>query len=55
MQQAETGIIGGNILRFFRVTFDFQRAIVRLELIANGPNAPAHDANIAQQGLSNVP
>jgi predicted aspartyl protease len=27
----QTGIIGGNILRHFRLTFDFERAIIRLE------------------------
>lgn len=27
----QSGILGGNILRFYRVTFDFQRAVVRLE------------------------
>lgn len=29
----QTGIIGGNILRNFRVTFDFARMVVRLELL----------------------
>lgn len=28
----QTGIIGGNILRHFRLTFDFERAVIRLEL-----------------------
>jgi predicted aspartyl protease len=43
----QTGIIGGNVLRFFRITFDFQRAVVRLELLAK-PAAPGtHDATIA--------
>jgi predicted aspartyl protease len=27
----QTGIIGGNILRHFRLTFDFERAVIRLE------------------------
>jgi predicted aspartyl protease/Flp pilus assembly protein TadD len=27
----QTGIIGGNFLRHFRITFDFQRGVVRLE------------------------
>ncbi len=27
----QTGIVGGNVLRFYRVTFDFDRAVVRLE------------------------
>lgn len=30
----QTGIVGGNILRHFRVTFDFEKGIVRLEPIA---------------------
>jgi predicted aspartyl protease len=34
----QTGIVGGNVLRHFRVTFDFYRGIVRLEPVAN--NAP---------------
>jgi tetratricopeptide (TPR) repeat protein len=43
----QTGIIGGNILRFFRVTFDFQRAVVRLESLNNQPPAPAgSDASV---------
>jgi hypothetical protein len=34
----QNGIIGGNFLRHFRVIFDFQRAIVRLEpLESAGP------------------
>ena len=36
-----TGIIGGNVLRHFRVTFDFQRTVVRLEPLA----APAKPTN----------
>jgi predicted aspartyl protease/Tfp pilus assembly protein PilF len=31
----QTGIVGGNVLRHFRVTFDFGRGVVRLEPIAN--------------------
>jgi predicted aspartyl protease/Flp pilus assembly protein TadD len=27
----QTGIIGGNVLRYYRVTFDFDRGIIRLE------------------------
>ncbi|HEV2799412.1 MAG TPA: aspartyl protease family protein [Pyrinomonadaceae bacterium] len=47
----QTGIIGGNILRRFRVTFDFQRGLVRLEPpTTTTPSAPAapqtRDANI---------
>lgn len=34
----QTGIVGGNILRHFRVTFDFSRAVVRLEPIATKPS-----------------
>lgn len=30
----QTGIIGGNILRHFRVTFDFERGVIRLEPLA---------------------
>ena len=51
----QTGIIGGNILRFFRVTFDFQRAIVRLELIAGNQSEPTRDANLAPLPLPSVP
>jgi predicted aspartyl protease/cytochrome c-type biogenesis protein CcmH/NrfG len=46
----QTGIIGGNVLRRFRVTFDFQRGIVRLDPLttptAPEPSAPTRDANI---------
>ncbi|MCA1591327.1 MAG: aspartyl protease family protein [Acidobacteria bacterium] len=37
----QTGIVGGNVLRNFRVTFDFAHGVVRLEPIRN---APADDA-----------
>jgi predicted aspartyl protease/tetratricopeptide (TPR) repeat protein len=48
----QTGIIGGNILRFFRVTFDFQRAVVRFEMIPNFTPPPlSKDANITPQGF----
>jgi predicted aspartyl protease/Flp pilus assembly protein TadD len=30
----QTGIVGGNVLRHYRVTFDFDRAVVRLEPVA---------------------
>ncbi|HYE13040.1 MAG TPA: aspartyl protease family protein [Pyrinomonadaceae bacterium] len=33
----QTGIVGGNVLRFYRVTFDFERAVVRLDPLAGGP------------------
>jgi predicted aspartyl protease len=46
----QTGIIGGNVLRRFRVTFDFQRGLVRLDPLttqtAPAPSAPTRDANI---------
>ena len=31
------GIVGGNILRHYRVTFDFARSVIRLEPVA-GPS-----------------
>jgi predicted aspartyl protease/Flp pilus assembly protein TadD len=45
----QTGIIGGNVLRRFRVTFDFQRGLVRLDPLTTQPApapAPTRDANI---------
>lgn len=46
----QTGIIGGNILRRFRVTFDFQRGLVRLDPLATPPapsnSQPTRDVNI---------
>jgi hypothetical protein len=45
----QTGIIGGNVLRRFRVTFDFQRGMVSLDpLSAPAPpaDAPKRDANV---------
>ncbi|MDQ1591975.1 MAG: hypothetical protein QOG71_2602 [Pyrinomonadaceae bacterium] len=46
----QTGIIGGNVLRRFRVTFDFQRGVVRLDPLttqpAPAPATPARDAHI---------
>ena len=33
----QTGIVGGNVLRFYRVTFDFDRAVVRLEPLTGAP------------------
>jgi predicted aspartyl protease len=48
----QTGIIGGNILRYFRITFDFQRAVVRFEMIPNFTPAPlSKDANITPQAF----
>jgi hypothetical protein len=33
----QNGILGGNYLRHFRVSFDFQRGLIRLEpLVKNG-------------------
>ncbi|HLM55113.1 MAG TPA: aspartyl protease family protein [Pyrinomonadaceae bacterium] len=37
----QTGIVGGNVLRHYRVTFDFGRGVVRLEPL--GKAAPAED------------
>jgi tetratricopeptide (TPR) repeat protein len=34
----QSGILGGNFLRHFRVVFDFQRGVVRLEPLDAGPN-----------------
>ncbi|HZG51765.1 MAG TPA: aspartyl protease family protein [Pyrinomonadaceae bacterium] len=48
----QTGIIGGNVLRRFRVTFDFQRGLVRLDPPTTDAAAPpaaapaTRDANI---------
>ncbi|HEY0097585.1 MAG TPA: aspartyl protease family protein [Pyrinomonadaceae bacterium] len=46
----QTGIIGGNILRSFRVTFDFQRGLVRLDPLTTQPapvtSPPTRDVNI---------
>lgn len=46
----QTGIVGGNILRFYRVTFDFDRAVVRLELI--GGAAPSDSPKGAGQVIT---
>jgi predicted aspartyl protease/Flp pilus assembly protein TadD len=32
----QTGIVGGNVLRFYRATFDFARGVVLLEPVAGG-------------------
>jgi predicted aspartyl protease/Tfp pilus assembly protein PilF len=37
----QTGIVGGNVLRHYRVTFDFARAVVRLEPLSK--DTPADD------------
>ncbi len=44
----QVGIIGGNVLRNFRVTFDFQRTMVHLEP-TNGPKIP-----VKQNQLFNI-
>jgi hypothetical protein len=36
----QTGIIGGNFLYNYRVTFDFKRGILRLETQTGGGNGP---------------
>jgi hypothetical protein len=38
----QTGIIGGNFLNHFRLTFDFQRGFLRMEPLAptNAPETP---------------
>ncbi|HEX7173681.1 MAG TPA: hypothetical protein VF240_00165, partial [Pyrinomonadaceae bacterium] len=48
----QTGIIGGNILRFFRVTFDFGRGVVRMEMIPGyvPPVAQPREATVTPQG-----
>jgi predicted aspartyl protease/thioredoxin-like negative regulator of GroEL len=46
----QNGILGGNFLRHFRLVFDFQRAIVRLEPLELGPqneNTPWEATEIA--------
>ncbi len=52
----QTGIIGGNVLRRFRVTFDFQRGLVRLDPLITRPApapAPTRDANITPASGAN--
>ncbi len=39
----QAGIIGGNILRYFRVTFDFERAVLRLEPLEAVPADDSKD------------
>jgi predicted aspartyl protease/Flp pilus assembly protein TadD len=40
----QTGIVGGNVLRHYRVTFDFGRAVVRFDPIKSGvPDAAPRD------------
>jgi predicted aspartyl protease/Tfp pilus assembly protein PilF len=46
----QTGILGGNVLRYFRLTFDFQRAVVRFEMIPGYVPAPLqHDVTVTPQ------
>ena len=48
----QTGILGGNLLRFFRVTFDFGRGVVRMEMIPGyvPPLLQPREAIITPQG-----
>ncbi|MGH9901696.1 MAG: aspartyl protease family protein [Pyrinomonadaceae bacterium] len=48
----QTGILGGNILRFFRVSFDFGRGVVRMEMIPGyvPPVTTPREATITPQG-----
>jgi hypothetical protein len=46
----QTGILGGNVLRYFRITFDFQRAVVRFEMIPGFTPPPLQrDATVTPQ------
>jgi len=46
----QTGIVGGNVLRHYRVTFDFDRAVVQLEpLSAAPPEAAEPEASVSSQ------
>lgn len=48
----QTGIIGGNVLRFFRVTFDFRRGTINFEMIPNFyPATTPRDASITPQSF----
>ncbi len=49
----QTGIVGGNVLKNFRVTFDFERGIVRLEPLATG--SPVNDRISEPQTISTEP
>ncbi len=51
----QTGIIGGNILRHFRVTFDFRRAVVRLEPLASTVAPPANVSEGAEAFATGQP
>lgn len=45
----QNGILGGNFLRYFRVSFDFQRALLRLEPL--GKNVKGSDAAKPEEHL----
>jgi len=40
----QSGILGGNFLRFYRVSFDFDKGVVRLEPLDKKPTLPANAA-----------
>jgi predicted aspartyl protease len=48
----QTGILGGNVLRFFRVTFDFARGVVLLEMLPGyrPPDATPREGTVTPQG-----
>jgi predicted aspartyl protease/Tfp pilus assembly protein PilF len=45
----QSGILGANFLKNFRVTFDFQRGIIRLEPVANGRGTKPDQSDENQQ------
>ena len=49
----QAGILGGNVLRNYRVVFDFGRAVVRLE--PTGKAAPAEDPKPLAPAVANQP
>jgi predicted aspartyl protease/Flp pilus assembly protein TadD len=50
----QTGIVGGNFLRHFRITFDFQRGVVRLVPISAAATVPADKINSVVKPVSAV-
>jgi predicted aspartyl protease/Tfp pilus assembly protein PilF len=50
----QTGIVGGNFLRHFRITFDFQRGVVRLEPIQTSAAIPEDKINSLAKPVSAV-
>ena len=46
----QTGIVGGNLLRHYRVTFDFPRSVVRLEPLVSAPKEERTAAPPAVKG-----